>query len=134
MDDGNCCFLIGLLYVSARCGSLYHVFQTGACFCLASGLQTAVRIDPELFLGDALQHLFDCRLNLLHRGNTGRVDVIDAGANFRAEMVFLQNIQNRQIGTACLKGDDIGIHVVDLTDDICKFTVAHMGVNLRFPA
>ena len=47
-------------------------------------------------------------------------------------MIFFQRIQNLQIGTGCLKGNHVCIHVVNRRDNIGKFTITPMGMNLCF--
>lgn len=60
------------------------------------------------------------------------MDIINSGADFCAEIVFFQHVEYGEVGTACFKGDDICVHIIDFSDNVRKFAVAHMSVYLRF--
>ena len=118
--------------LSASLCSFYHVFQAGYCFRNPSGFQTAVRIDPKLFFWNTGEHFGNCRFDFRSGRDSGGVNVIHAGANFGAEVVLLQYVQNRQIRTAGFERNDICVHIIDVLNDVSEFAVAHMGMHLCF--
>ena len=59
------------------------------------------------------------------------MDVVNAGAYFGAEVGGLERVQNLKVGAAGFKGDYVGVHVVDVLDDVVEFRVAHVRVDLR---
>ena len=59
------------------------------------------------------------------------MDVIDTRTYLSLEVLSLEFIQDDQVRTAGFKGDNVRIHVVDGWDDIGKFAVTHVGVDLR---
>ena len=60
------------------------------------------------------------------------MDVVNTRADFGLEVVFLKRVEDQKIGTGSLEGDDVRVHVIDRRDDVRKFAVAHMRVDLCF--
>ena len=97
---------------------------------VAAGLQTAVRVDPQLtgrhVLDGGAQQLGDLSLS----GDAGAVDVIDTRTNTAAKAVCLEVIDYVHAGAGCLNGGHIGIQSVNGVDDDPKFGVAQVSVDL----
>ena len=96
----------------------------------ASGLETTVRVDDEEVGGEDLDHGGDSVLDLLLRGDTGRVDVVDTGANLVGVSVGLEDIEELEVGLGSLDGDDIGIESLDGGEDVSEVRVTEVGVDL----
>ena len=60
------------------------------------------------------------------------MDIVNARAYFGLKVIFLQGIEDQKIGTGSLERDDVRVHRIDRRDDVRKFAVAHMRVDLCF--
>lgn len=95
-----------------------------------TGLQTAVRVDPELLRLEVLEHLLDTLLDLIHGGNTRRVDIVDTRSNVGGETLINEDLEELGIGLAVLDGQNIGIKGSNSVEEVLEFTVAEVGVDL----
>ena len=58
------------------------------------------------------------------------MDIIDTRSHLRLKPHCIQSIEQLQVGTTGLERDDIGIHRIDIPDDIPELTVTHMCMYL----
>lgn len=89
------------------------------------------RVDEEEGVGEDGEHILDTILNLLLAGNTGRVDIIDTGANLVRVAIVLKCSEQLHVALGSLNGNDVGIKTLDGGEDIVKIRVAEMGVSLE---
>lgn len=68
---------LSLVLLTVELGSIDQVGESRLDLGPGTGLQTTVRVDPELLGLEVLQHLRDTLLDFLLRGDTGGVDVVD---------------------------------------------------------
>lgn len=66
-------------------GGSNHVAERRLGLLPLAGLETAVRVDPELVGLEVLEHLLDAVLDLLLRRDTWAVDVVDTCETLAAE-------------------------------------------------
>jgi len=62
-------------------GSVGKVLEGSLSLLPATGLETAIGVDEEEVSGNELEQLLDAVLDLLFGRNTGRVDVVNTGAD-----------------------------------------------------
>lgn len=60
------------------------------------------------------------------------MDVVNARANLRAEIVLFKSGKNCKVSAACFKCDYVRVHVVNVFDNVVEFAVAHVCMNLGF--
>ena len=89
------------------------------------------RVDKEEGIGEDVQHVLETILDLLLSGNTGRVDVVDTGANLVGVAVLLEGGEELHVALGGLDGDDIGVQALDRGEDVVKVRVAEVGVGLE---
>lgn len=72
----------------------------------ASGLETTVGVDNHEVGGEDLDHGGNSVLDLLLRGDTRRVDVVDTRADLVGVAVRLEDVKELEVGLGSLDGDD----------------------------
>jgi hypothetical protein len=121
--------LLGVL-VTEELGGVDHVGQGLLCLFPLTGLQTTVRINPELIWLEIVKHLFYAIFDLLLAGNTRRVNVVHTGANVARIGLVNEDLEEFGIALAVLDAEDIGIESGDCVEEVLEFGVAEVGVNL----
>jgi hypothetical protein len=111
-------------------GGVDHVDQSGLGLLPLTGLETAVRVDPELLRLEVGQHLSDAVLDLLLRGNTGGVDVVDTGADVARVSLVLEDLEELGVALAVLDGQNVGIESGNGVEEVLELGVAEVGVDL----
>jgi hypothetical protein len=111
-------------------GSVDHVDQSGLGLLPLTGLETAVRVDPELLRLEVGQHLSDAVLDLLLRGNTGGVDVVDTGANVAGVGLVLEDLEELGVALAVLDGQNVSIEGGNGVEEVLELRVTEVGVDL----
>lgn len=96
----------------------------------ASGLETTVGVDNHEVGGEDLDHGGNSVLDLLLRGDTRRVDVVDTRADLVGVAVRLEDIKELEVGLGSLDGDDISVKSLDRGEDVSKVRVTEVGVDL----
>ena len=96
----------------------------------ATGLETTVGVDDKEVGGEDLGHVGDTVLDLLLSRDTGRVDVVDTGANLVGVAVGLEDVKELEVGLGSLDGDDIGVKGLDGGEDVSEVRVAEVRVDL----
>ncbi len=115
-------------------GGRDHVLQRRFDLGPAAGLESAVRVDPEL-VGRHHGHglLQQATISSAAR-NARAVDIVDTGADL-VRIVELHEASSSSIcGAGGLDGDAVGVHRRDRLDDVVELRVAHMGVDLGLVA
>ena len=95
-----------------------------------TGLQTTVRVDPELLRTQVLQHLFDTVLDLLLAGNTGRVDIVDTRADVTGVGLIDEDLEKLGVRLAVLDGQNISIQSGDGVEKVLELRVTEVRVDL----
>jgi len=121
--------LLGIL-LAVELGGVDHVGQGGLCLRPLAGLQTTVRIDPELLWLEVLQHLLNTVLDLLFAWDTGRVNVIDTWTDVAGVSLIDEDLEELGIRLAVLNRENIGIESGDGVEEILELGVAEVGVDL----
>lgn len=111
-------------------GSVDHVDQRSLGLLPLTGLETAVRVNPELLRTEVLEHLLDTVLDLLLRGDTRRVDVVDTRADVTGVGLIDENLEKLGIRLAVLDGKDVGIQSSNGVEEVLELRVAEVGVDL----
>src|SRR5262249_41629662 len=96
-----------------------------------TGLEAAIRIDPELSVGQPLPREFEQFDYLADLGYPRRMDVVNTGADLVRIPVVPESIEQLHLRTRRLDRDHIGIHRADRVDNVVDLGVAHMRVDLR---
>lgn len=109
---------------------LHKVLQGLLGLLPSSGLETAIRVDPEQVLGQDFDHGGDSVLDLLLSGNSGRVDVVDTGADLVRVSVVSESLEQLQVGLGSFDRDDVGVQSLDGREDVGKVGVAEVRVDL----
>jgi len=125
----NISLFLGIL-LTVELGSVDHVGQCGLGLLPLTGLKTTVRINPELFWLEELQHLLNSVLDLLLGWDTRRVDVIDTWADVAGVSLIDKNLEELSIGLAVLDGEDISIKSGNGVEEVLEFGVAEVRVDL----
>ena len=60
------------------------------------------------------------------------MDVVNTRAHLCFELGVVQGVEQLEVGTAGFERDHVGVHVVDIADNVAKFAIAHVRVDLRF--
>lgn len=121
--------LFGVLLAEVL-GRIDHVGQSSLGLGPLTGLETAVRVDPELFRTEVLEHLLDAVLDLLLAGDTRRVDVVDTGSNVTGVGLVNEDLEQLGIGLAVLNAQNIGIQSGNSVEEVLELRVAEVRVNL----
>ena len=111
-------------------GSVDQVGEGGLGLLPLTGLETAVRVDPELLRLEVLEHLLNTVLDLLLGGNTGRVDVVDTRADVAGVSLVNEDLEELGIRLAVLDGEDIGIKSRDGVEEVLELRVTEVRVDL----
>src|SRR5258707_84570 len=111
-----------------------HVDERGPHLLPFSGLQPAVRIDPELCVGEPAPRELDEISHLADLRHARRMDVVDAGADLVRIAVVLEGVEQFHLRARGLDRDHVGVHGANRVDDVVEFGIAHMGVDLGFVA
>ena len=59
------------------------------------------------------------------------MDIVHARAHLRLEMRLVERVEQLEVGTARLERNHVGIHGVDIADNVVELAVAHVRVDLR---
>ena len=111
-------------------GGVDQVGEGGLGLLPLAGLETAVRVDPELLRLEVLEHLLDAVLDLLLAGNSRRVDVVDTGANVSGVVLVNEDLEELGIRLAVLDGEDISIKGGNGVEEVLELRVAEVTVDL----
>ena len=111
-------------------GGVDHVGQGLLGLLPLAGLETTVRVDPELLRLEVLEHLLDAVLDLLLAGNSRRVDVVDTGANVSGVVLVNEDLEELGIRLAVLDGEDISIKGGNGVEEVLELRVAEVTVDL----
>lgn len=96
----------------------------------ATSLETTVGVDDHEVGREDLGHGGDSVLDLLLRGHSGRVDVVDTGADLVRVAVSLEDVEQLQVGLGRLDRDDVGVESLDRRENVSKVRVAEVRVDL----
>ena len=88
------------------------------------------RVDKHERVGEGLEHGLETVTDLLVSGNTGGVDVVDAGADLVGVTVLLEGVQELEVALRRLDGDDVSVKALDGGEDVVKVGVAEVRVGL----
>ena len=111
-------------------GGVDHVGQGLLGLLPLAGLETTVRVDPELLRLEVLEHLLNTVLDLLLGGNTGRVDVVDTRADVAGVGLVNEDLEELGVRLAVLDGQDIGIKSRDGVEEVLELGVTEVRVDL----
>lgn len=125
----KCRYLFSVLGTEVL-GGVDHVDQSLLGLPPLTGLQTTVRVDPELLRLEVLKHLLDAVLDLLLAGNTGRVDVVDTRADVSGVSRVNEDVEELSVGLAVLNGQNVGIESGNGVEEVLELRVAEVGVDL----
>ena len=89
------------------------------------------RVDKHERVGEGLEHGLETVTDLLVSGNTGGVDVVDAGADLVGVTVLLEGVQELEVALRRLDGDDVSVKALDGGEDVVKVGVAEVRVGLE---
>src|SRR5439155_23005335 len=109
----------------------YHILELGEGLFASSGLETAIRINPDPLCANFLQHRFGNNLHLLRAGHPRTVHIKDPQANGTAIGPSMQAFGQFSSLFGVLDGDNIRIEGIDVCDNVAELREAHVGVNLR---
>jgi hypothetical protein len=115
--------------LAVELGGVDKVGQRSLGLLPLAGLETAVRVDPELLGLEEGQHLGETVLDLLLRGNTGRVDVVDTGTNVAGVGLVLEDLEELGVALAVLDGEDIGIEGGNGVEEVESLTPAQESLK-----
>ena len=111
-----------------------HVDERGPHLFPFAGLQSAIRIDPDLGVGEPLPRELEQAGHLADLGDARRMDVVDAGADFVRIAVVPERVEQFHLRARGLDRDHVGVHRADRIDDVVELRVAHVGVDLGLVA
>jgi len=111
-------------------GGVDHVGQGLLGLLPLAGLETAVRVDPELLRLEVLEHLLDAVLDLLLARDSGRVDIVDTGTDVSGVVLIDEDLEELGVTLAVLNGEDIGIKGGDGVEEVLELRVAEVTVDL----
>jgi len=121
--------LFGVL-LAVELGRVHHVGEGGLCLRPLSGLQTTVRVDPELIWSQVLKHLSDAVLDLLLAWNTRGVDVVDTRTDVTGVGLVDEDLEQLSIRFAVLNAENISVKSGNSMEEVLELRVAEMGVDL----
>src|SRR5699024_4185804 len=107
-----------------------HHLEAGGRHPPATGLQAAVRVDPQQLWGDVSQRIGQQLVDLLLLRDTRGVDVPHTRANTQVVARLVQGGEHLHAVAGCLDGGDIRVEVADRSDELVELGVAHVGVDL----
>jgi len=120
---------LGVLLAVGK-SSVDHVGQGLLGLLPLTGLETTVRVDPELLGLEVLKHLLDAVLDLLLAGNSGRVDVVDTGTDVSGVVLVNEDLEELSVTLAVLDGEDISVEGGDGVEEVLELRVTEVRVNL----
>ena len=91
----------------------YHILELGEGLFASSGLETAIRINPDPLCANFLQHRFGNNLHLLRGGHPRTVHIKDPQTNGTAIGPGMQAFGQFSSLFGVLDGDDIRIESID---------------------
>ncbi|CAI6097068.1 unnamed protein product [Clonostachys chloroleuca] len=95
-----------------------------------AGLETAVRVDPELLRLEVSKHFLDAVLDLLLAGNTRGVDVVDTRANVARVSLVDEDLEELGIRLAVLDRENISVKSSNSMEEVLELRVAEVRVDL----
>lgn len=111
-------------------GGVDHVDQSLLGLLPLTGLETTVRVDPELLRLQVLQHLLDAVLDLLLAGNTGRVDIVDTRTNVAGVGLLDEDTKELGVRLAVLDGENISVEGGNGVEEVLELGVTEVRVDL----
>ena len=97
----------------------------------ATSLETTVGVDDEELPGEDGEHGRKTLLDLVLGRDTGRVNVVDTGADLVRVAVVLEGVEELHVALRRLNGDDIGIERLNGGEDVVEVGVAEVRVGLE---
>lgn len=95
-----------------------------------TGLETTVRVDPELLRAEVLQHLRDALLDLLLRRDTRSVDIVDTRSDVTGVGLVNEDLEELSIGTRVLNGENISVESSNGVEEVLELRVTEVRVDL----
>lgn len=123
-------YLLAVL-LTEELGSADHVAKRGLSLRPLAGLETTVRVNPELLWLEVLEHFLDAVLDLLLAWNTRAVDVVNTWANVAWVGLVDEHFQELGVRLAVLDREDIGIESGNGMEEVLELRVAEVRVDLR---
>jgi hypothetical protein len=111
-------------------GGADHVGQGLLGLLPLTGLQTTVRIDPQLLRLEELKHLLDAVLDLLLAGDTRGVDIVDTRADVARVGGVDEDLEQLGVRLAVFDGQDIGIQSRNGVEEVLELRVTEVRVDL----
>lgn len=111
-------------------GGVNHVGKRLLGLLPLTGLETTVRVDPELLGLKELKHLLDAVLDLLLAGDTGRVDVVDTRSDVAGVLRVDKDSEELGIRLAVLNGQNVRIEGSDGVEEVLELRVTEVRVDL----
>lgn len=102
-------------------GGIDHVGKSALDLIPFAGLETAVRVDPELVRAEVGKHLLDALLELLLVGDTRAVNVIDTGSDMTGVGLIDEDLEELGIRLGVLNGENIGVERSDGVEEVLEF-------------
>jgi len=118
------------MFLAVIDGGIHHVGESSLGLLPLPGLQAAVRVDPKLIGLEILKHLCDATLNFWLAWDTGRVDIVDTGANVAGVGFIDEDLEKLGIALAVLNAENIGIESGNGMEEVLELGVAEMRVDL----
>jgi hypothetical protein len=116
---------------STLTGRLHQVLERRRHLFPPSGLETAIRIDPQLFTRNALLRLPNQEDDLIHRGNSRGVDVVHTRTDAVRIPKVLESVEQLHLRPRGFDGDNVGVKTRNVLQNLVELRVAHVGVQLR---
>jgi hypothetical protein len=101
------CLGLGRVGLAGPLGGLDEVLEGGLGLLPGARLKTAVRVDVEQVRGDESEVGLQALLDLLGRGDTRRVDVVDTGADAVGVGVLLEDVKELEVALRGLDRDRV---------------------------
>jgi len=108
------------ILLAEELSSIYHVGEGSLRLHPLPGLQTAVRVDPELIWSKVLEHLFDAVLDLLFTRNTRRMDIVDTRPDVAGIGFIHKDLKQLRITLTILNAEDIRVKSRNGVEEILK--------------
>lgn len=121
--------LLGVLLAEVL-GRVNHVDQRSLGLGPRAGLQTTVRVDPELVGAEVLKHLLDTAADLLFAGDTGRVDIVDTGSDVTGVGLVNEHLEELGVRLAVLDTEDISVEGGNGVEEVLELGVTEVRVDL----
>jgi hypothetical protein len=111
-------------------GGRDHVDQSLLGLLPLAGLETTVRVDPELLRLEELEHFLNAVTDLLLAGNTGRVDVVDTRSDVSGVSRVNEDAEELGVRLAVLNGQDVSIESGNGVEEVLELGVTEVRVDL----